>query len=55
VVAVALLAGPMAANAVPIGFDVSGTFDDGGTLSGTITMDSEATCGPGVVLARATW
>ena len=47
VIAVALLAGPMAAQAVPVEFDVSGTFDDGGTLSGTVTMDSEASCGAG--------
>ena len=39
--AVGLLAGPMSTNAVPIVWTVSGLFDDGGTLSGSFTVETD--------------
>jgi len=39
--AVGLMAGPIAANAAPIKWTVSGLFDDGGTLSGSFTVETD--------------
>lgn len=40
----------LGASAAFVPYNVSVTFDDGGTLMGTITVDTTAACGPGIGL-----
>jgi hypothetical protein len=42
--AVGLLAGPVAANAVPLTYYVQGTFNDSGSLSGSFQLDAAGAC-----------